>query len=90
MKAVRYRSYGDSGVLVYEDADRPLAGAGRAGRTVRVFVRSDADQLAGLVARVDVGDLKIDVAERRPLTDLPAVHDQAAAGRLAGKTVLTP
>ena len=24
MKAVRYRSYGDSGVLVYEDADRPL------------------------------------------------------------------
>ena len=29
MKAVRYRSYGDSGVLVYEDADRPLAGAGR-------------------------------------------------------------
>ena len=59
-------------------------------RTVRVFVRSDADQLAGLVARVDAGDLKIDVAERRPLTDLPAVHDQAAAGRLAGKTVLTP
>jgi hypothetical protein len=30
------------------------------------------------------------VAERRPLTDLAAVHDQAAAGRLAGKTVLTP
>ena len=29
MKAVRYRSYGDSGVLVYEDADRPLAGAGQ-------------------------------------------------------------
>ena len=27
MKAVRYRSYGDSGVLVYEDADRPVAGA---------------------------------------------------------------
>ena len=51
---------------------------GRGVRTVRVFARSDADQLAGLVA------------ERRPLTDLPAVHDQAAAGRLAGKTVLTP
>src|SRR5436190_10262572 len=29
MKAVRYRSYGDSGVLVYEDADRPVAGAGQ-------------------------------------------------------------
>ena len=29
MKAVRYRSYGDSGVLVYEDAGRPVAGAGQ-------------------------------------------------------------
>jgi NADPH:quinone reductase-like Zn-dependent oxidoreductase len=64
--------------------------AGRGVRTVRVFVRSDADQLAELVARVDSGDLKINVAERRPLTDLAAVHDEAAAGRLAGKTVLTP
>jgi NADPH:quinone reductase-like Zn-dependent oxidoreductase len=29
MKAVRYHSYGDSGVLVYEDADRPVAGPGQ-------------------------------------------------------------
>src|SRR5689334_12736580 len=29
MKAVRYHSYGDSGVLVYEDTDRPVAGAGQ-------------------------------------------------------------
>ncbi len=64
--------------------------AGRGVRTVEVFTRSDASQLAELVARVDAGDLKIDVAERRPLTDLAAVHDEAAAGRLAGKTVLTP
>ena len=27
---------------------------------------------------------------RRPLTELAAVHDEAVAGRLAGKTVLTP
>ena len=47
-------------------------------------------QLGEIVARVDAGDLKIDVAQRRPLTDLPAVHDQAAAGRLPGKTILTP
>jgi NADPH:quinone reductase-like Zn-dependent oxidoreductase len=59
-------------------------------RTVRVFARSDAAQLAELVNRVDVGDLQIEVAARRPLTDLAAVHDEAAAGRLAGKTVLTP
>jgi hypothetical protein len=30
------------------------------------------------------------VAARRPLTDLAAVHDEAVAGRLAGKTVLIP
>ena len=59
-------------------------------RTVQVFVRSDAAQLGELVARVDAGDLTIDVAQRRPLTDLPAVHDQAAAGQLPGKTILTP
>jgi NADPH:quinone reductase-like Zn-dependent oxidoreductase len=64
--------------------------AGRGVRTVRMFARSDAAQLAELVARVDAGDLTIDVARRRPLADLAAVHDQAAAGRLAGKTVLTP
>jgi hypothetical protein len=56
MKAVRYRSYGDCGVLVYGDA----------------------------------GDLTIHIAQRRPLADLPAVHDQAAAGQLPGETILTP
>jgi len=59
-------------------------------RTVQVFVRSDAAELAGLVARVDAGDLKIYVAQRRPLADLAAVHYEADAGRLAGKTILTP
>ena len=59
-------------------------------RTVQVFVRSDAAQLGELVARVDADDLTIDVAQRRPLTDLPAVHDQAAAGQLPGKTILAP
>jgi NADPH:quinone reductase-like Zn-dependent oxidoreductase len=64
--------------------------AGRGVRAVRVFVRSDAAQLAELVTRVDAGALQIYVAERRPLADLAAVHELAATGRLAGKTVLTP
>ena len=79
----------DGGAFVSTTTPGP-EDAGRGVRTVRVFTRSDATQLAELVARVDAGDLKINVAERRPLTDLAAVHDQAAAGRLSGKTVLTP
>ena len=64
--------------------------AGRGVRVVSVVARSDAGQLAGLVGRVDAGDLRIDVARRRPLSDLAAVHDQAVAGQLPGKTVLIP
>ncbi|GGR66101.1 hypothetical protein GCM10010282_68910 [Streptomyces roseolus] len=52
--------------------------AGREVRTVHVFARGDATQLAGLVARVDAGELAIEVAERLPLADLPAVHARAA------------
>jgi NADPH:quinone reductase-like Zn-dependent oxidoreductase len=59
-------------------------------QTVQVFVRSDAAELSGLVTRVDAGDLKIHVAQRRPLADLAAVHHEADTGRLAGKTVVTP
>ncbi len=67
-----------------------LDDAGRAVRVVSVSVRSDAAQLAQLVARADAGELRIAVAERRPLTDLAVVHDQAVAGELPGKTVLIP
>jgi NADPH:quinone reductase-like Zn-dependent oxidoreductase len=79
----------DGGALVSTTTPGP-EDAGRGVRTVQVFVRSDAAQLTELVARVDAGALQIWVAERRPLTDLAAVHDQATAGRLAGKTILTP
>ncbi|ORB71659.1 NADP-dependent oxidoreductase [Mycobacterium scrofulaceum] len=59
-------------------------------RAQRVFVRSDAGELAGLVSRVDAGRLVIDVADRRPLTDVAAVHDDSDANRLPGKTILVP
>jgi NADPH:quinone reductase-like Zn-dependent oxidoreductase len=67
-----------------------LDDAGRGVRVVSVFSRSDAAQLAELVRRVDAGDLRIDVAARRPLTELADVHDEAVAGTLPGKTVLIP
>ncbi|MFF3246236.1 NADP-dependent oxidoreductase [Streptomyces sp. NPDC002870] len=79
----------DGGAFVSTTTPGP-EDAGRGVRTVRVFVRSDATHLAELVSRVDAGDLEIDVVQRRPLADLAAVHDDAAAGRLPGKTVLIP
>jgi NADPH:quinone reductase-like Zn-dependent oxidoreductase len=59
-------------------------------RTVPVFVRSDADQLASLVAKVDADELHVDVAERLPLSELSAVHARADAGALPGKVILLP
>ncbi|CAN5621019.1 hypothetical protein BH09ACT7_BH09ACT7_40450 [soil metagenome] len=59
-------------------------------RAQRVFVHSDTAQLAGLVDRIDAGQLEIHVADRRPLTEIAAVHDASDAGRLAGKTILLP
>ncbi|GLY43972.1 NADPH:quinone reductase [Amycolatopsis sp. NBRC 101858] len=59
-------------------------------RGVDLFVRSDAGQLAQLVGLIDGGELRVDVARRVPLAELPAVHAEAAAGTLAGKVVVLP
>jgi NADPH:quinone reductase-like Zn-dependent oxidoreductase len=79
----------DGGVFVNTTGPGP-EDTGRGIRSVQVSARSDAAQLAELVAMVDAGELRIDVAERRPLADLAAVHDAAVAGTLPGKIVLTP
>ena len=79
----------DGGVFVSTTTPGPQD-APRGIRVEQVYVRSDAARLAELVARVDAGELRIDVAERRPLTELAAVHDEGTAGRLKGKTVLIP
>jgi NADPH:quinone reductase-like Zn-dependent oxidoreductase len=57
-------------------------------RGVDLYVRSDAAQLSHLVTLIDSGKLRVDVAQRVPLSDLATVHTQAAAGELHGKTVI--
>ena len=59
-------------------------------RGIDLFVRSDADQLAELVSLVDRGELRVDVAQRVTLAELPTVHAQAATGSLPGKVVVVP
>jgi NADPH:quinone reductase-like Zn-dependent oxidoreductase len=59
-------------------------------RAVDVFVRSDTDQLSRLVAMVDRGELRVDVARRVALADLSTVHADASAGTLRGKVIVLP
>ncbi|MFF5075505.1 NADP-dependent oxidoreductase [Actinoplanes sp. NPDC000266] len=79
----------DGGVLVNTTVWMPApSDDARDVRGVNLFVRSDAGQLAHLVSLVDSGELRVDVAERVPLAELATVHARAAAGKLAGKTVI--
>jgi len=57
-------------------------------RAVGVFVRSDAQQLSEVTALVDSGELRVDVAQRVPLAELPAVHTKSDAGEVSGKVVV--
>lgn len=66
-----------------DDADRGV-------RSVVVFVQSDAGKLRELVALVDGGGLTLEVTRRIPLTELPALHAEAAQGRIAGKVIIIP
>lgn len=79
----------DGGVVVNTVVQTPApADEARAVRAVDVFVRSDAEQLAHLVALVDRGELRVDVDRRVPLAELAAVHAQADAGALRGRVVV--
>ncbi|RVX46102.1 NADPH:quinone reductase-like Zn-dependent oxidoreductase [Nonomuraea polychroma] len=77
------------GVLVNTTVWMPAPSDEQRGvRGIDLFVRSDATQLSHLVALIDSGELHVDVAQQVPLPELPAVHAQAAAGALPGKTVI--
>ncbi|MFF0767325.1 NADP-dependent oxidoreductase [Nonomuraea wenchangensis] len=79
----------DGGALVNTTVWMPApSDEERSVRGIDLFVRSDADQLADLVARIGTGELRVDVAQRVALADLPALHAQAGAGELPGKTVV--
>jgi len=45
-------------------------------------------QLADIVARVDAGDVKVDVSATSPLDDIVRVHQLGAGGYFRGKILL--
>lgn len=81
----------DGGTVVSTTVWMPApADEARGVRAVDVFVRPDAAQLGHLVELVDRGELRVEVADRVPFTELAALHTRAAAGALpSGKTVVT-
>ncbi|WP_067657909.1 NADP-dependent oxidoreductase [Nocardia harenae] len=79
----------DGGTFVSTTTPGP-ENPGRGVRVAQVYVLGDATELTGLAELVDAGTLHIEVAERLPLAELPAVHARFERGELPGKTVLEP
>lgn len=77
----------DGGIAVSSAGEVP-ADEKRSVRTASVWVGPNASHLADLVSRVDSGRLKLHVADRRTLAELPAVHEASSNGLLLGKTVI--
>ncbi|MEV0714882.1 zinc-binding dehydrogenase, partial [Asanoa sp. NPDC050611] len=75
------------GVVV--SATGPVA-APPAVRSTHFVADPDPRRLTELVALVAAGDVRIDVAATRPLTDLAAVHREAEDDRIRGKVLLVP
>jgi NADPH:quinone reductase-like Zn-dependent oxidoreductase len=81
----------DGGIVVSTTAWMATPGdESRGVRTGGVFVEPKVDELAQLVALIDSGDITVDVAQRVSLSELPAIHEMAAAGRVHGKVIVTP
>lgn len=66
------------------------APAGSGVSTTHVVARNDPAHLAVLVALVDSGTITVDVTERHPLENLPALHRRSERGDIHGKIIVYP
>ncbi|WIE71343.1 NADP-dependent oxidoreductase [Curtobacterium sp. MCJR17_020] len=81
----------DGGVVVSTTAFMATPGdESRGVRAATVFVLPNRERLTELVALVDDGALTVEVTRRVPLAELPALHAEGAAGRIAGKVIVLP
>lgn len=81
----------DGGKVVSTTAFMPTPGdEARGVSPATVFVLPNRNRLTELVSLVDSGDLQLEATRRIPLTELPALHAEAAAGPIPGKVVVQP
>jgi NADPH:quinone reductase-like Zn-dependent oxidoreductase len=81
----------DGGTVVSTTAWMPTPGdEARRVRAATVFVLPNRERLSTLVSLVDDGALTVQVTRRIPLSELPALHAEAAGGRIAGKVIVLP
>ncbi len=81
----------DGGAVVSTTAFMATPGdEARSVRAATVFVRRDRERLAALVGLVDDGALTVEVTRRIPLSELPALHAEAAESGIAGKVIVLP
>lgn len=79
----------DGGIVVSTTAFMAIPDdAARGVRAATVFVLPNRERLTQLVTLVDAGDLTVEVTRRITLAELPALHAEAEAGRIAGKVVV--
>lgn len=81
----------DGGTVVSTTAWMPTPGdEARRVRAATVFVLPNRERLSTLVSLVDDGALTVQVTRQIPLSELPALHAEAAGGRIAGKVIVLP
>ncbi|WP_308493391.1 NADP-dependent oxidoreductase [Microbacterium terrisoli] len=81
----------DGGKVVSTTAALPTPGdEQRDVSATTLFVRPDTGLLSRIVALIDSGELHVEIARHAPLSDLPSIHQQAAAGQVHGKIVIVP
>lgn len=81
----------DGGVVVSTTPRVPTPGDEQRGvRAVTIYLHPDTAVLTELVDLIDRGDLRVDIAERVALSELPELHRRADAGEVHGKVVIVP
>ena len=86
MEAVRFHEFGGPEVRQHDGVPLPVPGPSR---PVDPVAPVNPEEFTALVALVrDGGAPRVEIRRRIPLAELPALHAEAAAGRIPGKVVV--